>query len=105
MSSRVGGRCGLDPTLLWLWHRPVAVAPIRSLAWEPRYAMGVVLKDKNKKTPQISKVMEDRRVKITDAEQKREKRLKKNEDSLRELCDNFNHTNIHIISMPREERE
>ena len=24
----------LDPALLWLWFRPAAVAPIRSLAWE-----------------------------------------------------------------------
>ena len=37
---------------------------------------------------QISKV-EDRVVEITDVEQKREKRLKRNEDSLRELWDNI----------------
>ena len=30
-----------DPTLLWLWCRPVAAAPIRPLAWEPPYAPGV----------------------------------------------------------------
>ena len=30
----------LDPALLWLWHRPVATAPIRPLAWEPPYASG-----------------------------------------------------------------
>ena len=43
---------------------------------------------------------------ITDAEQKREKRLKTNEESLRELWDNVKHTNIHIIGVPeREERE
>ena len=24
-----------DPTLLWLWHRLAATAPIRPLAWEP----------------------------------------------------------------------
>ena len=29
MSCDVGHRCGLDPRLLWLWHRPVATAPIR----------------------------------------------------------------------------
>ena len=45
-------------------------------------------------------------VEITDAEQKREKRLKRNEESLRELWDNFKHTNIHIIGVPEgEERE
>ena len=43
---------------------------------------------------------------ITDAEQKREKRLKTNEESLRELWDNIKHTNIHIIGVPEgEERE
>ena len=50
----------------------------------------------------ISEV-EDRLVEITDVEQKREKRLKRNEDSLRELWDNVKHTNIHIIGVPEEE--
>ena len=31
----VGSRCGSDLALLWLWYRPVAVALIRPLAWEP----------------------------------------------------------------------
>ena len=53
----------------------------------------------------ISK-MEDRLAEITDAEQKREKRLKTNEESLRELWDNVKCTNIRIIGVPeREERE
>ena len=34
--------------LLWLWCRPVAAAPIRSLSREPPYAIGVALKSKNK---------------------------------------------------------
>ena len=43
---------------------------------------------------------------IMDAEQKREKRLKRNEDTLRELWDNVKCTNIHIIGVPEgEERE
>ena len=42
-------RCGLNPALLWLWHRPVATDLIGILVWEPPYAMGVVLK-KQKKT-------------------------------------------------------
>ena len=29
-----------DLALLWLWHRPAALAPIRPLAWEPPYATG-----------------------------------------------------------------
>ena len=43
---------------------------------------------------------------ITNAEQKREKRLKRNEESLRELWDNVKCTNIRIIGVPEgEERE
>ena len=49
---------------------------------------------------------EDRLVKIMDAEQKREKRLKTNEESPREIQDNIKHTNIRIIGVPEgEERE
>ena len=33
---------GLDLALLWLWHRPTAVALIWLRAWEPPYATGVV---------------------------------------------------------------
>ena len=33
---------------LWLWCRSAAVAPIRPLAWEPLYAVGVALRTKNK---------------------------------------------------------
>uniref|UniRef100_A0A8D1E2H7 L1 transposable element RRM domain-containing protein n=1 Tax=Sus scrofa TaxID=9823 RepID=A0A8D1E2H7_PIG len=54
---------------------------------------------------QISE-MEDRLVEITDAEQKREKKLKTNEESLRELWNKVKSTNIHIIGVPeREDRE
>ena len=50
--------------------------------------------------------MEDRLEEIADAEQKREKRLKTNEESLRELWDNVKHINICIIGVPEgEERE
>ena len=56
MSYGVGHRCGSDPMLLWLWHRPVAAAPIRPLAWELPYAMGVALeKAKGQKKKQISR--------------------------------------------------
>ena len=40
MSCGVGCRCGSDPTLLWLWHRLVATALIRPLAWQPPCAAG-----------------------------------------------------------------
>ena len=47
-SSRVGRRHSSDPALLYLWHRPAAVALIQPRAWEPPYAMGANLKQKNK---------------------------------------------------------
>ena len=43
MSCGVGRRCDSDPALLWLWCRPVAITPIRPLAWEPSYAAGAAL--------------------------------------------------------------
>ena len=50
----VGCRRGLDPVLLWVWHRPVALALIGLLAWEGSYAMGVALKrQKCKKVKKI----------------------------------------------------
>ena len=49
VSYDVGHRCVSDPKLLWLWCGPAATAPIRSLAWEPPYAMGVALKRQKKK--------------------------------------------------------
>ena len=48
MSCSVGRRLGLDPTLLWLWCRPAAIALIRPLAWEPPYAVSAPL-EKTKK--------------------------------------------------------
>ena len=48
MSCGIGGRRGSDPELLWLWRRLVATAQIGSLAWEPPYAAGGALEDKNK---------------------------------------------------------
>ena len=46
MSGGVGRRHGSDPTLLWLWCRPVATAPTQPLAWDPTYAASVALKEK-----------------------------------------------------------
>ena len=49
VSCGVGRRRSLNPTLLWLWRRPVAIVPIRPLAWEPPCVVGVALeKAKNK---------------------------------------------------------
>jgi len=38
-----------DPTLLWLWCRPVVSAMIGPLAWEPPYAASAALKRPKKK--------------------------------------------------------
>ena len=46
-----------------------------------------------------SSELEDRVVEITATEQKKEKRMKRNEDSLRDLWDNIKHANIHIIGI------
>ena len=57
MSCGVGRRCGLDLALLWLWSRLTGVALIRTLAWEPPYALGVALKKskQKKKRPSFKK--------------------------------------------------
>ena len=50
--------------------------------------------------------LEDRMVEFTAAEQNEEKRMKRNEDRLRDLWDNIKCTNILIIGVPEgEERE
>ena len=50
----------------------------------------------------ISEV-EDRMVEIKESEMKKGKRIKINEDNLRDLWDNVKHTNIQIIGVPEEE--
>ena len=42
-------------------------------------------------------------VKINEAERKKEKRIKRNEDNLRDLWDNVKCPNIQIIEVPEEE--
>ena len=46
--------------------------------------------------------LEDKMVKITPEEQNKVKRMKRTEDSLRDLWDNIKHTNIRIIGVPEE---
>ena len=54
----------------------------------------------------VNQVLEDRMVEFTAAEQTKEKRMKRNEDSLRDLWDNIKRNNIRIIGVPEgEERE
>ena len=50
----------------------------------------------------ISEV-EDKMVEINEAERKKEKRIKRNEDNLRDLWDNVKRPNIRIIGVPEEE--
>ena len=51
---------------------------------------------------QISE-LEDKMVKITSEEQSKVKRIKRTEDSFRDLWENIKHTNIWIIAVPEEE--
>ena len=47
--------------------------------------------------------VENRMAEIIEAERKNEKRIKRNEDNLRDLWDNVKHPNIQIIGVPEEE--
>ena len=50
--------------------------------------------------------LEDKMMEITSTEYSIEKRMKRNEDSLRDLCDNNKHTNICTVGVPEgEERK
>ena len=44
-------------------------------------------------------------VEINEAERKKRKRIKRNEDNLRDLWDNVKHPNIQIIGVPEEENK
>ena len=50
----VGGGCGSDLALLWLWHRLAAVALIQTLAWELPHALGATLKSKKQKRQRVN---------------------------------------------------
>ena len=64
MSCGVGCRRGLDPVLLWLWHRPVATAPIQPLVWEPPYAAGAAQEIATTKRDKKKKKRETRKAKV-----------------------------------------
>ena len=49
--------------------------------------------------------LENKIVEITTAEQNKEKRIKRIEDSLRDLSDNMKRTNIRTIGVPEEEEK
>ena len=66
MSCVVSRRCGSDPELLWLRHRPVAIAQIRPLAWESPYAVGAAQKKaKRQKKTKKKKKIQAKTVKVT----------------------------------------
>ena len=52
----------------------------------------------------ISEV-EDRMVEINEAERKKEKRIKRNEDNFRDLWDNVKCPNIQIMGVPEEDKK
>ena len=52
----------------------------------------------------ISEV-EDKMVEINEAERKKDKRMKRNEDNLRDLWDNVKHPNIRVIGVREEEEK
>jgi len=49
--------------------------------------------------------VEDRMVEINEAERKKEKRIKRNEDNLRHLWENVKCPNIRIIGVPEEDKK
>ena len=49
--------------------------------------------------------LEDRMVEFSVAEQNKDKRMKRNEDSLRDLWENIKCNNFPIIGVPEEEEE
>ena len=53
---------------------------------------------------QISE-LENKMVEITSEEQNKVKRMKRTEDSLRDLWDNIKHTNVRIIGVRKEKEK
>ena len=49
--------------------------------------------------------LEDRMVEINESERVKEKRIKRNEDNLRDLQDNIKHYNIRIIGVPEDKKK
>ena len=51
----LGHTHGLDPELLWLWHRLATAASVRPLPWECPYAAHMALKRQKKKKKKKNK--------------------------------------------------
>ena len=54
MSCGIGCRRGSDLALPWLWYRPAAIVPIRTLAWELPYAASAALEKTKIKKKKLS---------------------------------------------------
>ena len=61
--------------MLWLWHRPVATAPIRPLAWEPPYAAEAAQRN-SKKTKKKKKKKKEKKKKTKTKKKKKKKKKK-----------------------------
>ena len=53
----MGRRRGSDPSLLWLWRRPAAMAVIRPLTWEPLYATGAAQEMAKRHTKKMNSIV------------------------------------------------
>ena len=63
------------------------------------------INSKSEDTEEWTSNQENKIVEVAQLEDQKEKRIKKTEDSIRDLWDNIKHTNIRIIGVPEEERE
>ena len=80
MSCGIGCRRGSDLALLWLWHRLVATAPVRPLAWEPPYVTGAaqeIAKRQKKTKTKTKNTKTTLKIVIKPQEKKQEKKGRK----------------------------
>ena len=71
----MGRRCGIDPVLLWLWHRRVAAAPIR-----PPSLTSICCRSSSRKSKKTKKKKEERK-KGKGKERKGKKRKEKEKNA------------------------
>ena len=64
-----------------------------------------VINSKITETEELISDLENKMVELTATEQNKEKRMKRNEDCLRDIWDNIKCTNIHIMGSQEEKRE
>ena len=78
MSCSRGLIGGSDTTLLWMWCRLAAVAPIQTLDWELLYAAGVAPTSKKNQTK-----IKQNKTEIKEMLKKKKKKKKRKSDSER----------------------